>query len=133
MSRRVLIIEDDDTIATALTEYLRDDGFEAEHAPNGVEGLRLARLTPPDVAVVDLKMPMMDGQALLTAWVHDAALGAIPVVLTSASPALLDEVQGFQVRARLAKPFDLDVLRAVIDQAMAHPDRPPDTPTIPPV
>jgi CheY-like chemotaxis protein len=100
-------------------------------ASNGEEALSRARAVPPEVAVLDAMMPTMDAQTLLTTWMHDVALTHIPVVLISAAPALAALAQQFNVRATLAKPFDHDVLVAVIEQVLAHPEPPPDAPSVP--
>jgi DNA-binding response OmpR family regulator len=131
MPRRVLVAEDENTIRRILAEYLRGEGFEVELAPNGLDALRLARQTPPDVLVLDRMMPLMDAEGMLAAWLEDAALKDIPVVLISAAPDLSEIAKLFGVRATLAKPFDLDVLRAIIEQVLAHPETPPDVPTVP--
>jgi DNA-binding response OmpR family regulator len=131
MPRRVLIVEDDNEMRTTLAAYLRAEGFEVEEAADGAAGLRRAQDTPPDVAIVDLTMPVMDGRALLAAWVQKGALWEVPVVLISASSGLAEVAREFDVRATLAKPFDLDVLRAVVEQLLAHPEPPPETPTLP--
>jgi DNA-binding response OmpR family regulator len=130
MPRRILIAEDESTIRSILDEYLRGEGFDVEVEPNGVEALRLARDKPPDVVIVDRMMPLMDAPGMLTAWMEDSTLRDVPVVLISAAPDLSDVARQFGVRATLAKPFDLDVLRAVVEQLLAHPEPPADVPTI---
>lgn len=129
MPRRVLVVEDDATIRGSVTEYLRDEGFEVAEARNGHEALAAVEATAPDVIVLDMQMPEMDGSAFLTA--RSEAVQAIPVVLVSANADLQRLADTFNVRAALAKPFDLDVLSVVIEQLLAHPETPPGSETIP--
>jgi len=125
MARRVLVAEDDRAIQSVVSEYLRDEGFEVDIANNGAEALLRARQTPPDMAVVDVCMPVMDGPALLATWTRDPMLHQVPVVMVSAAPGLADLARQFDVRATLAKPFDLHVLGALVRQVLAYPgDRP---------
>jgi CheY-like chemotaxis protein len=131
MERRVLVAEDDSSIRSILAEYLRGEGFEVDVAADGAAALRIARGTRPDVVVVDAMMPVLDARGMLSAWMDDPVLKEIPVVLVSAAPGLSELAQQFGVRATLAKPFDLDVLGAIIEQVLAHPEPPPDAPTVP--
>jgi CheY-like chemotaxis protein len=114
----VLVAEDDPALQGVVSEYLRDEGLEVAVANNGAEALRLARTTPPDVAVVDVFMPVMDGRALLATWTHDQALKRIPVVLMSAAANLNGLRREFGVQAALAKPFDLDALGAIVERVL---------------
>ena len=83
MRQRVLVADDDPTIRNIVTEYLRLEGFGVVVARDGVEALRLAREAPPDVAVIDVFMPNMDGRTLLNTWTRDDSLKTIPVVVVS--------------------------------------------------
>ncbi len=115
-----------------IVEYLREEGFAVDAASNGAAALEAARTTPPDLLLLDVNMPTMDGPSLLSVWTEDATLSAVPVVLVSGTEHLPQIAQKFGVRATLAKPFDLDVLRAVVDQVLAHPEAPPDTGVVEP-
>jgi two-component system response regulator HydG len=128
----VLVAEDDLSQRAMIVEYLRDEGFAVDAAGNGATALERARASPPDLLLLDVNMPTMDGPSLLSVWTEDARLAAVPVVLVSGTPGLPQIAQRFGVRATLAKPFDLDVLRAVVEQVLAHPEAPPDTPAVEP-
>lgn len=62
---------------------------------------------------------------------EDPRLQTVPVVVASAAPGLLDLAQRSVVRATLAKPLDLDVLRAILEQLLVHPEPPPDSRSFP--
>jgi DNA-binding response OmpR family regulator len=109
-----------------VSEYLRGEGFDVADAENGVAALESAGANPPDILVVDLNMPQMDGASLLEHWLASDNLKAIPVLLVSAGTELAKIAQRFDVRASLVKPYDMDVLRAVIEQLLAHPESPPE-------
>lgn len=65
MAVRVLVVDDDQTIRTVVSEYLRRRGYEVDEATDGAEALDVIRQTPPDVVVTDLGMPRLDGLGLL--------------------------------------------------------------------
>jgi DNA-binding response OmpR family regulator len=120
-TRRALVVEDDGQLRAVVAEYLRGAGFVVDEAGDGRAALATARDAPPDVLVLDMQMPAMDGAAVLAGWNESPALKAVPVVVVSAAPDLPAIAERFDVRATLVKPFDLDVLRAVVEQVLAHP------------
>ena len=61
MAKKVLVIEDDGNIAELLRLYLEKDGFEVFHAADGGEGLRMAQEKSPDLILLDIMLPVMDG------------------------------------------------------------------------
>ena len=58
---RVLVVDDDPTVAEVVLAYLRRDGFDAAHAADGIAALESARRVPPDLVVLDLMLPGIDG------------------------------------------------------------------------
>lgn len=112
--RRVLIVDDDADIRAAIGEILASEGFAVSEAADGLEGLRRAREEHPDVILLDLAMPGMDGFAFRAEQRTDEALAPIPVVVISASEP--EQVQGMGAAAYLHKPFDLRVLLAAVDR-----------------
>jgi CheY-like chemotaxis protein len=81
MSTKLLIIEDSPTTRAVIKVYLVGHHLEFLEANNGTEGLQLARSQHPDVIVVDLKMPGMDGFTFCRTVRSDPALRRIPVIL----------------------------------------------------
>ncbi|MCP3142443.1 response regulator transcription factor [Pyxidicoccus xibeiensis] len=121
--RRILIIEDEDILAATLCEILQDEGYEAFTARDGQDGLRLLAERAPDLVLLDLMMPLMDGRGFLMARALDARAQRIPVVvMSSASRSVL---QGHAVAGFLAKPFKLEVLLDVISVTLskAEPEK----------
>jgi len=109
-------------IQGVVAEYLRDEGFDVVVANNGADGLRLARQAAPDLAVVDVFMPVMDGREMLVALKRDPRLRRMPIIILSAAADLPSLARQFEVRATLTKPFDLNVLGAIVEQTLAHPN-----------
>lgn len=81
--RTILLIEDDRFLRKAAEAALRRHGFAVLTAPDGVEGLRLARSERPDLVLLDLIMPGMQGFEVLKVLKADAETAAIPVVILS--------------------------------------------------
>jgi signal transduction histidine kinase/CheY-like chemotaxis protein len=80
---RILVIDDDVAVTDFISRHLLSNGFKPDTAHNGYDGLRLAREYIPDVILLDVIMPGMDGIAVLRALKKDPELAAIPVILTS--------------------------------------------------
>jgi CheY-like chemotaxis protein/anti-sigma regulatory factor (Ser/Thr protein kinase) len=81
---RVLIVEDDDDTADVLTRALRRVGFTTEAASDGYEALAAARRLHPDVIIMDLRLPGMDGYEALSHLKRNVATGTIPIIAVSA-------------------------------------------------
>jgi len=100
MSTRVLVVDDDLTIAEVVGDYLRDAGLETRHAADGLTALSLAREWPPDLVVLDLMLPGIDGLEVCRRL--RASLGSqppVPVIMLTA----LGEEAGWRGAAWLAR------------------------------
>jgi CheY-like chemotaxis protein len=104
---KLLIVDDEVAILEALTDILSVEGYEVATAANGAEGLKNVHEDRPDLILLDLMMPVMDGQEMLRRLKDDPALRAIPVVVMSAGRVSKADLQGSRF---LAKPFELDDL-----------------------
>ncbi|HZI13187.1 MAG TPA: response regulator [Myxococcus sp.] len=117
----ILIIEDESMLADTLREVLEDEGHDALTASNGEEALRLLADKSPELVLLDLMLPRMDGLAFLAARAKDSRLRSIPVVvMSSASRAV---VRDHAVAGFLSKPFRLDALLHLISATLHEPDR----------
>ena len=115
----ILVVEDDDAIRGLVSEVLRDDGYQVREATNGAEALETVRETRPDLIVLDLMMPVMNGWTFLEECRRTDMCAEIPVVVTSAShdlPRTADRLRMMGVRTCLAKPFDVDGLLALVER-----------------
>ena len=102
---RVLIVEDDETIASFVVKGLREAGFAADHAPDGRKGLDMALAQPYDAAVVDLMLPGLDGLGLIRT-LRERGIRT-PVLILSARRSVDDRVKGLETGGDdyLTKPF----------------------------
>jgi len=109
---RLLVIEDDRTIASFLVKGLQEAGFAVDHAEDGRQGLALAFTEPYDAAVVDLMLPELDGLSLI----EDLRRRKVrtPVLILSAKRSVDDRVRGLQAGGDdyLVKPFAFSELLA---------------------
>jgi CheY-like chemotaxis protein len=110
----VLLVEDDVGIRSVLAACLREEGYEVAEATNGREGLAHLQHWRPDVVVLDLMMPVLDGWGFLAQRRVLPSLAAIPVVVMSAALALREPLQQLGAAAILPKPFDLDLFCATV-------------------
>jgi CheY-like chemotaxis protein len=115
--RQVLVIEDDPSIREALADLLRDLGYAVSEARNGLEGLRQASERRPDLILLDLMMPAMDGWKFREAQKQDALLIDVPVIVISAFATAEDDVTLADVAARFSKPFDVMALLEAVRRA----------------
>jgi CheY-like chemotaxis protein len=102
----VLIIEDDREIRDTLADVFEVDGYDVTHASNGLEGLAQARQQHPDVIVLDLMMPVMDGWQFREEQKRDPSIADVPVVVVSA----FRDVGEMDVAAFIPKPCNIDEL-----------------------
>jgi len=114
MNERILIIEDDEGIVKLLRRGLAYDGYQVEVALDGETGLVLARDRHPDLVLLDLMLPGMDGLEICQRL--RASGGNIPILILTARDALQDRILGLDSGADdyMVKPFELDELLARI-------------------
>lgn len=118
-SPRVLIIEDEEQIADFLRRGLSFKGYVVETAPTGEAGLDAARDRPPDVVILDLMLPGVDGIEVC-ARLRQGLDASVPVIMLTAKDSTEDKIQGLDAGADdyLAKPFSFDELLARVRAAL---------------
>lgn len=120
---RVLIIDDVEIVRKALQVGVERLGHEVEGASDPVEALELARLNPPDLAIVDYRMPGMDGVAFFGAMNHQLGERCPKVLFVSATPS--EEVRekllptGLECSGFVKKPFHLEELWKTVREVLA--------------
>ena len=115
----ILVVEDDEAIRGLVTEVLRDDGYVVSEAANGAEALDYVNHHRPDLIVLDLMMPVMDGWTFVERCRRHPCCAAVPIVVTSAShdlPKTAERLRSYGVRTCLAKPFDVEGLLALVER-----------------
>ncbi len=112
---RILVVDDDESILDFVREALSDYGYAASAAIDGAEALELARRQPPDLILLDMRMPIMDGWEFAVAYQREPGPHAPMIVLTAARDveAIAEEIHA---DGYLAKPFTLDELVAVVER-----------------
>jgi CheY-like chemotaxis protein len=113
--RRVLVVDDDASIRGFLAEALSDEGYHVETAGNGQEALTILGGWRPDVILLDLMMPVMDGWEFRSAQRQLPGLADVPVIVLSATRDLPSKAEQLQPAWLFSKPFDLDELLATIE------------------
>jgi DNA-binding response OmpR family regulator len=110
--QRVLVVDDDPAVTSVLKRGLSYEGFSVDAASSGVEGLALAREHPPDLVVLDIMMPGMDGLEVLRRLRSSDT--QLPVLLLTGKDAPSDQVEGLERGADdyVVKPFTFEVLVA---------------------
>ncbi len=108
----VLVIEDHRVVADMLLMVLQAEGFSVDVADGGARGLELARRSQPDVIVLDVMMPDMDGWEVAEALQQDPDLASIPIVFCTAKTdqESTERARQLGAAAYVTKPFDNDVL-----------------------
>ncbi|PHX81264.1 MAG: DNA-binding response regulator [Thermoleophilia bacterium] len=111
MAERILIVEDEINIATPVKTYLEKAGFDVDHALTGVDALRLMEATPPNLIVLDLNLPDIDGLEVCR---RIRATSQVPIIMVTARDDDIDKIVGLEVGADdyLTKPFNVRELVA---------------------
>jgi DNA-binding response OmpR family regulator len=121
MQPRLLMIEDDTRLAGMVVDYLSQSGYQMAHAADATKGLALAQSGVPDLIILDLMLPDMDGlEVCRRLRAMPAPLGAVPLLMLTAKGDPLDRILGLEMGADdyLPKPFEprelLARIRAVL-------------------
>ncbi len=125
MSKKALVVEDDKNIAELLRLYLEKDGFESAIAGDGAAGLELYRSFKPDVILLDIMLPIMDGWAVLREVRKSDR--RTPIIMLTAKGETPDKVSGLELGADdyVTKPFEVKELLARIHAVMRRTEDAP--------
>lgn len=121
--RKILLVEDDSALRDTLADVLADEGFEVACASNGRDALeKLGKGFFPDLIVLDLVMPVMDGWAFRDAQRQRPELARIPMVVLSASLTPdSPRIRALEAQAVLSKPVGIDRLLGALRGLAAGP------------
>lgn len=108
----ILIVDDDLGIRALLNEILLDEGYEILQAGNGAEAVEIARAEQPDLILMDLMMPVLDGAEATAILKRDPRTRRIRIIVMSAGRNVHRQMDDVLADRFLAKPFDLDRLLA---------------------
>jgi len=115
----LLLIDDDLTVLELLSGHLETAGYRTLTASNGLQGLKIAAETPPDLVVLDLMMPGMDGWQVCE---RLRSVSAVPIILLTAKGDELDKLRGFRlgVDDYVTKPFSFAELAARVGAVLTR-------------
>jgi CheY-like chemotaxis protein len=119
-SHVVLVVDDDPDILEALSEILEAEGFEIRRARNGKEALERLEPDPPQLILLDLMMPVMDGWEFAQRMRQRPSVAHIPIIVLSADRNVGLKATDIGATGHLAKPFELSDLLDMVRRALAQ-------------
>ena len=123
---RILVVEDNPDIAALLRHYLERSGHAVDHFDSGREVLARVRPAPPDLVILDVMLPGMDGLLVCQALRGDPATAAIPIIMLTARGEEADRIRGLELGADdyITKPFSPKELVARVAALLRRVERP---------
>ncbi len=112
MSHKIILVDDDQNILTSVSIALESEGFDVKTYTNGEEGLEGIKSLLPDLVILDIKMPVMDGIEVITKIRQTPETQLIPVIFLTSKDDEIDEVIGLKMGADdyITKPFSQRLL-----------------------
>ena len=114
--KRILIADDEPDIITLLVSILKSEDYDVITASDGAEALMAIKTSHPDVVILDIMMPKLDGMQVLQKVREDAEISSIPVIMLTAKASDKDILSGYKYGANyyIPKPFEIsDILEGV--------------------
>ena len=109
---KILIIEDDPSFLRAISHIVEKEGYDVTYASNGMSGLRMAKEENPDLLILDIMLPGLDGFEICARLRNEPQTARLPIIMLSAKGQEADKTTGLQVGANeyLTKPVDRTLL-----------------------
>ena len=123
MTRKIVLAEDEPQIARLIEFKLKKEGYDVTWRENGEEALKAIKADKPDLILLDIMMPVMDGYEVLRRLKEDENLGDIPVIMLTARAQEKDVVKGIDMGAEdyITKPFQPAELLARVKRILGKP------------
>ncbi|SET19945.1 response regulator transcription factor [Paracoccus homiensis] len=120
---RILVVEDEDNIATALDFLLTRDGHDHDRMATGAEAVSRIRATHPDLVLLDVMLPDVSGYQIVQDVRADPALSDVRVLMMTARGSVVERRKGLALGADgfIAKPFELSELRSEMARLLEQP------------
>jgi len=121
---RILIVDDDPTIVQMLTDILTDEGYEVASATQSLRAFDRAKETQPDLILMDIMMPYLDGLDQIKLFSLDDDLKDVPIIVITAKAHALDgieDLRALRIVDYLYKPFEIAVLLEKIRNVIGTP------------
>ncbi|MCL2046195.1 MAG: response regulator transcription factor [Oscillospiraceae bacterium] len=121
MTKKALVVEDDSNIAELLRLYLEKDGFTVSIADNGAAGVAAFESFDPDIVLLDIMLPILDGWGVCK---EIRTVSSVPIIILTAKGETIDKVSGLEMGADdyLVKPFEVGELIARVHAVMRRYD-----------
>jgi len=121
ISKKVLIIEDDPSFSRAVSHIVEKEGYSVITASNGITGLRMAKEDKPDLLILDVMLPGVDGFEICSRLRNEPQTTKLPIIMLSAKGQEADKTTGLKVGADvyLTKPVDRAVLLEKLTSLLA--------------
>ena len=122
MKKRILIVDDEPSILETVKLHLELSDYDVLAASDGMEALKIARTEKPDLILLDLMLPKIDGYKVCKMLKMDRRFKSIPIIMLTAKAGSVDEVQGYEsgADAYIKKPFDLEALSSLVQDMIAR-------------
>jgi len=129
---RILVVEDSLDIADLITHYLERAGHVVDRLASGLEVMPRVRIAPPDLVILDLMLPGMDGLLVCQTLRRDRSTATIPIIMLTARGEESDRIQGLELGADdyITKPFSPKELVARVAAMLRRTERPAKPPTL---
>ncbi|MHB1004846.1 MAG: response regulator [Chloroflexota bacterium] len=114
--KHVLVVDDDPFIRTLLVAWLQEAGYVVLTAGDGQQALEQIRRKCPDLVLLDLMMPRLDGYEVVRFIRHQSDTCNLPIIVLSADVRAPQSLSGLRVDGFLSKPFDLDEMLARVNE-----------------
>ena len=126
MARKILVVEDDHNISDLIRMYLEKEGFEVQTVFDGGSAVETFRAWEPDMGLLDIMLPVMDGWAVCG---KIRETSRTPIIMITAKSEVFDRIQGLEMGADdyIVKPFEMKELIARINAVLRRTEIPTDT------
>lgn len=112
---KILVVEDDESVRQMVSLALADEGYDVLEAAHGAAALPMARDRQPDVILLDMRMPVMDGWQFARAY-RESGQKLVPIVVMTAAEDAKERAREIGTPHFLPKPFDLDDLFTIVER-----------------
>ncbi len=114
MSKKILVIDDDPTLVKVVQPFLMSHGYEVTVANDGQQGIEAARKNAPDLIILDVQMPKMNGYTFIFELKKIANIKSIPIIVLTAKEGMAEIFKVEGVKEYISKPFKSEVLLTTI-------------------
>jgi len=124
MSKRIMIIEDDQDVIDTLLMVLKMNKYEVDVAYDGRQGVQKIKQNKPDLLILDLTMPVMDGWAVMIAVKKDPVYSTIPIMVVTSSKEMqhIEKARKLGVQSYCVKPFEPQKIVKIINRLLSDQD-----------